>query len=56
MDSDFSVLAPVQIQLGHGKTLTQWVRTAEGAVTFSVAVAQTPAKVVLDPDGSVLRR
>jgi len=56
VDSDFSVLAPVEIQLGHGKTLTQWVRTADGPVTFSVPLAQAPAKVQLDPDSSVLRR
>ncbi len=54
--SDFSVLAPVEIQLGHGKTLTHWVRTADGGVTFSVPVPGTPVKVVLDPEGSVLRR
>jgi hypothetical protein len=56
VDSDFSVLAPVEIQLGHGKILTHWVRTAEGAVTFSVPLAQVPVKVQLDPDFSVLRR
>jgi hypothetical protein len=56
VDSDFSVLAPVEIQLGHGKILTHWVRTAEGAVTFSVPLAQAPVKVQLDPDFSVLRR
>jgi hypothetical protein len=53
---DFSVLAPVEIQLGHGKTLTQWVRTADGPVTFSVPLAQAPVKVLLDPNSSVLRR
>ncbi len=54
--SDFSVLAPVEIQLGHGKTLTHWVQTADGPVTFSVALPQAPAKVQLDPNFSVLRR
>jgi len=53
---DFSVLAPVEIQLGHGKTLTQWVRTADGPVTFNVPVPQAPVKVLLDPNSSVLRR
>ena len=53
---DFSVLAPVEIQLGHGKTLTHWVRTADGPVTFSVALPQAPVKVQLDPSFSVLRR
>jgi hypothetical protein len=54
--SDFSVLAPVEIQLGHGKTLTQWVRTADGPVSFSVALTAAPVKVQLDPNFSVLRR
>ena len=54
--SDFSILAPVEIQLGHGKTLTQWVQTGEGAVTFSMALPQAPVKVQLDPHFSVLRR
>jgi len=53
---DFSVYAPVEIQLGQGKTMTQWVRTAEGAVTFSVPLRQAPVKVQLDPNSSVLRR
>ncbi len=56
VDPDFSVLAPVEIQLGHGKTMTQWVRTADGPVTFSVAVPSAPGKVLLDPTASVLRR
>ena len=54
--SDFSVQAPVEIQLGHGKTLTHWVRTADGPVTFSVALPQAPVKVQLDPSFSVLRK
>lgn len=54
--SDFSVLAPVEIQLGHGKSLTHWVRTADGPVTFSVALPSAPGKVQLDPNSSVLRR
>lgn len=56
VSKDFSVLAPVEIQLGHGKTLTHWVRTADGPVTFSVALPQAPVKVQLDPSFSVLRR
>jgi hypothetical protein len=56
VDDDFSVPVPIEIQLGHGKTLTRWVRTATGAVTFSVALGQAPVKVLLDPGFSVLRR
>jgi hypothetical protein len=54
--SDFSVLAPVEIQLGHGKAVTKWVQTGEGGVTFSMPVGQAPVKVQLDPNSSVLRR
>jgi len=54
--SDFSVLTPVEIDLGHGKSLTHWVRTADGAVSFSVPLPQAPVKVQLDPNYSVLRR
>jgi hypothetical protein len=56
VDEDFSVPVPIEIQLGHGKTLTRWVRTANGAVTFSMALSQAPVKVLLDPGFSVLRR
>jgi len=56
VDSDFSVLAPVEIQLGHGKTLTRWVRTGEGPAAFSWTLPSAPVKVQLDPNFSVLRR
>jgi len=56
VDDDFSVPVPIEIQLGHGKSMTRWVRTAGGAVTFSVALRQAPVKVLLDPGFSVLRR
>ncbi|HLY19560.1 MAG TPA: M1 family aminopeptidase [Bryobacteraceae bacterium] len=56
VDSDFSVYVPVEIQLGKGKAETQWVHTADGTVTFNVALHQAPAKVQLDPGFTVLRR
>ncbi len=56
VDEGFSVPVPVEIQLGRGKTLTHWVRTANGPVHFSVALRQPPSKVLLDPSLSVLRR
>jgi len=56
VSEDFSVPVPVEIQLDHGKTLTQWVRTTDGAATFSVALHQVPVKVQLDPGLSVLRK
>ena len=56
VDEGFSVPVPLQIQLGHGKTITHWVRTTEGTASFSVALRQAPVKVLLDPEFSVLRR
>jgi len=53
---DFSTLVPVDIEFSHSRNQTIWVRTADGTSTFSVQVPQTPAKVLLDPDSSVLRR
>jgi hypothetical protein len=54
--ADFSALVPVEIQVMRGKTITQWVHTADEPVTFSVAVTQPPVKVLLDPHNAVLRR
>jgi hypothetical protein len=51
-----SVSAPVEIQIARGSTLTEWVRTDQEPVTFSVALKQAPLKVTLDPNRAVLRR
>ena len=56
VDEEFSTLAPVEIQLGRGKTITQWVRSSSSPVTFTVPLQQAPLKVVLDPRRAVLRR
>jgi aminopeptidase N len=53
---DFSTWIPIEVQFGKGKPLVRWVRTVTGRVPFSIAVRQTPTKVVLDPHGSVLRK
>ena len=54
---DFSVLTPVEIQLGRGKkAITHWVRSSNEPVTFTVNLSQQPLKVALDPDYGVLRR
>jgi hypothetical protein len=53
---DFSAVAPVEIQLGRGRTITHWVRSASAPVTFTVPVQQAPVKVTLDPRRAVLRR
>jgi hypothetical protein len=53
---DSSVIAPVEIQVARGRTITQWVRSASDPVTFTVALQQPPLKVTLDPHYAVLRR
>lgn len=56
VDDDFSTVAPVEIQVARGRTITQWVRTGSSPAPFSVAVSQSPSRVVLDPKRSILRR
>ena len=56
VESDFSTLAPVEIEVARGQTITQWVRTSNDPVTFTVPLKQAPLKVVLDPHYAVLRR
>jgi hypothetical protein len=56
VESDFSTLAPVEIEVARGQTITQWVRTSGDAVTFTVPLNQAPLKVTLDPHYAVLRR
>jgi hypothetical protein len=52
----FMALAPVEIQLARGRTITQWVRAGAEPVTFTVALQQAPLKVTLDPHNATLRR
>ncbi|HWR54369.1 MAG TPA: M1 family aminopeptidase [Bryobacteraceae bacterium] len=56
VDSDFSAHVPIEIQFAKGKPVIHWVRTSSDPVPFSVIVPQAPAKVVLDPGGSILRK
>ncbi|MEP6714443.1 MAG: M1 family aminopeptidase [Terriglobia bacterium] len=53
---DFSVTVPIEIQTGRGKPVVHLVHTTDSPVSFSVPVAATTAKAVLDPGWSVLRR
>jgi hypothetical protein len=53
---DCSVLAPVEIQVAHGRGITQWVRTGSEPATFTVPLKQLPLKVTLDPNHAVLRK
>jgi aminopeptidase N len=54
VDDEFSVGAPVEIQLGKTKPITRLVRTGNEPAVFTVALRQAPAKVLLDPGNSVL--
>jgi aminopeptidase N len=56
VSEDFSTLVPVEIQMRKGKPVIEWIRTGSEPVPFSVTVKQAPAKVLLDPNNSVLRR
>ncbi|MGO9254797.1 MAG: M1 family metallopeptidase [Bryobacteraceae bacterium] len=56
VDEDFTALAPVEIQLARGSTITRWVRSAAAPVAFTVPLTQVPLKVTLDPHRAVLRR
>ena len=59
-DEDFTAEVPVEIQLGRGRLLTHWVKSAAGAVDFSVrlpaGVTAAQVKAALDPGGWLLRR
>jgi aminopeptidase N len=56
VDEDFSAVVPVEIQVARGKAITQWVRTADVPVTFTVPLKAAPLKVLLDPHYAVLRK
>ena len=56
VDEDFTALTPVEIKLAGGRTITQWVRSADERVTFTVPLKQAPQKVTLDPHHAVLRK
>jgi hypothetical protein len=56
VDEDFTTVVPVEIQIAKGRSITQWVRSADGAVTFTAALKSVPLKVTLDPHYAVLRK
>jgi aminopeptidase N len=56
VDEDFSAAVPVEIQLGKGRAIIQWVRAETDPVSFTVPLSQAPLKVTLDPNHAVLRR
>jgi len=56
VDDEFTALAPVEIQIGRGKTVTLWVRTSDTPATFSMVLKAPPLKVTLDPHHALLRK
>lgn len=60
VDEEFTAEVPIEIQLGRGRTMTHWVKTASDPAEFSVKLpAGTVAaqvKVALDPGNWLLRR
>jgi Peptidase family M1 domain len=53
---DFTAAVPVEIQIAKGRNITQWVRSAEVPVGFSVPLTAVPLKVTLDPHFGMLRK
>jgi hypothetical protein len=56
VDGDFTAAVPVEIAIAKGRTMTQWVRSAEVPVTFTMALQAAPLKVTLDPHHALLRK
>jgi len=56
VDEDFSTQVPVEIQVAKGRIITQWVRTTNTPVTFTVPLSAAPVKVVLDTHHGLLKR
>lgn len=56
VDEDFSIAAPVELQLPGKRTATKWVRTSSEGVTFTADVAQAPVKIAIDPYAVLMRR
>ena len=56
VDGDFTASVPVEIVIAKGRTVTQWVRSADVPVTFTVFLKAAPLKVTLDPHYGLLRK
>ncbi|MDE3166414.1 MAG: hypothetical protein KGN36_11470, partial [Acidobacteriota bacterium] len=56
VSEDFSALVPVEIQIARGRSVTQWVRAADGETPFTIPLKAPPLKVTLDPHYALLRR
>ena len=54
VDDDFSAYVPVEVQLPGRQLTTRWVKTSSEPVPFQLDLKQLPARVTLDPGGSIL--
>jgi hypothetical protein len=50
---DFSALAPIEVQVGHQKTL-RWVATSGEPTPFSFTLRQAPTRVALAPNDGLI--
>ena len=51
---DFEIFVPLQVQFARGAMETHWVKTSGDPVAFTFKVKSPAAKVLLDPQASVL--
>jgi hypothetical protein len=51
---DFSILVPVEIQVGRAKPVVHWIQTSNEAATLTVNLPAAPSKVTLNPGHAVL--
>ena len=56
VDADFTAAVPVEIAIARGRTMTQWVRSADVPGDVHVALKAAPLKVTLDPHYALLRK
>jgi hypothetical protein len=56
VSDDFTAAVPVEIQIARGRNVTQWVRSADVPVAFTLPLKAAPLKVTLDPHFEMLRK
>ena len=56
VDETVSLHVPVEVRTGPSRGQIHWITTGSDPVTLTIPMRVAPAKVLLDPDGSVLRK
>jgi hypothetical protein len=56
VEDDFQTEVPVSVVMADGSHVERWIKTSADTATFQILVRSQPARVVLDPEYSVLRR